>query len=166
LNLGLHYLQGAITYDPNVTKLEPLLVSTIVWLDCLIMNVDRTFRNTNMLMWKGQLWLIDHGASFYFHNSWEGWEARAQQPFGLVKDHVLLPQASMLQEAGEQCRAALTPEAIQGIVDLIPENWLRMEEIFPDQKSHRQAYAQFLNERVAHSSIFLNTATDARQRLV
>jgi hypothetical protein len=166
LNLGLHYLQGAITYDPNVMKLEPLLASTIVWLDCLIMNVDRTFRNTNMLMWKGQLWLIDHGASFYFHNAWEGWEARAQQPFALVKDHVLLPQASMLDEADQKCEAQLTPERVQHIVDLIPENWLGMEEIFPDQQAHRQAYAQFLNERIAHSSIFVNAAKDARQRLV
>src|ERR1043165_44125 len=166
LNLGLHYLSGAITYDPNVTKLDPLLASTIVWLDCLIMNVDRTFRNTNMLMWKDQLWLIDHGASFYFHNAWDGWQARAQQPFTLVKDHVLLPQASMLAEADKACTALLTPDRIQSIVALIPEEWLSNEEQFTDKASHRQAYAQFLNERIAYSQIFLNAAQDARQRLI
>jgi hypothetical protein len=166
LNLGLHYLQGAITYDPNVTKLDPLFASKIVWLDCLIMNVDRTFRNTNMLMWKGELWLIDHGASFYFHNAWDGWHARAQQPFALVKDHVLLPQASMLDEADIACRELLTPDTVQSIVNLIPEEWLGAEEVFADKAAHRQAYAQFLNERVSHSQIFLNAAKDARQRLV
>ena len=166
LNLGLHYLQGAITYDPNVTKLDPLLASMIVWLDCLIMNVDRSFRNTNMLMWKDELWLIDHGASFYFHNAWEGWEARAEQPFTLIKDHVLLPQASQLEAADKACRVLLTPALIAAIVDLIPDDWLGSEEAFADQAAHRQAYVQFLNGRIAHSSIFVNAAIDARQRLI
>jgi hypothetical protein len=166
LNLGLHYLQGAITYDANVTKLDPLLASKIVWLDCLIMNVDRTFRNTNMLMWKSELWLIDHGASFYFHNSWDGWEARAKQPFSLVKDHVLLPQASALQEADEICCALLTQDRIKAIADLIPQEWLAEEEIFADRSAHRQAYVQFLQQRVAQSQIFVNAAQDARQRLI
>lgn len=166
LNLGLHYLQGAITYDPNVTKLDPLLASKIVWLDCLIMNVDRSFRNTNMLVWKDELWLIDHGASFYFHNDWTGWETRARQPFALAKDHVLLPQAGRLEEADALCRARLFPETIQAIVDLIPQAWLGHEEAFPDTAAHRAAYAHFLNGRTAHSSIFVNAAQDARQRLV
>src|SRR5258708_11188816 len=69
LNLALHYLSGAITFDPMVTTLPPLLASQIVWLDCLLTNVDRTPRNTNMLVWNKELWLIDHGASLYFHLS-------------------------------------------------------------------------------------------------
>lgn len=166
LNLALHFLSGAITYDPNVTTLDPLTASKIVWLDCLIMNVDRTFRNTNMLMWKSELWLIDHGASFYFHNSWEGWETRAQKPFVLAKDHVLLPQASELDTADEACRAILTKEVIEGIVSLIPEGWLTPDPLFADAAAQRRAYAQFIEERVAHSSIFVNAAKDARQGLV
>lgn len=166
LNLGLHYLQGAITYDANVTMLDPLLASKIVWLDCLIMNVDRSFRNPNMLMWKGELWLIDHGASFYFHNDWPGWEARARQPFGLVKDHVLLPQASLLDEADRQCRDLLRPALIDAITAMIPGEWLGQEELFADAAAQRQAYARFLQERIAHSSIFVNAAKDARQGLV
>jgi len=167
LNLGLHYLSGSITYDPNVSKLDEVLASSIVWLDCLIMNVDRTARNTNMLSWNKELWLIDHGASFYFHNSWEGWEARAQQPFLLVKDHVLLPQASKLAEVDKQFRAILSPERIQSIVSLIPESWLGGEDdIFATTAAHRQAYAQFLTQRVAHSEIFVKAAQDARQSLI
>ena len=68
-NLALHYLSGAINYDPAVMKIDDKLSSQIVWLDAFLTNVDRTFRNTNMLMWHKELWLIDHGASYYFHHS-------------------------------------------------------------------------------------------------
>ena len=74
LNLALHYLSGAITFDPVITKVDPWLASQIVWLDCLLTNVDRTPRNTNMLTWNKELWLIDHGASLYFHHSWNNWD--------------------------------------------------------------------------------------------
>src|SRR5690606_4867948 len=74
LNLGLHYLSGAITFDALVTTVDTTLASQIVWLDCLLTNVDRTARNTNMLIWHKELWLIDHGASLYFHHSWQNWE--------------------------------------------------------------------------------------------
>ncbi len=166
LNLAMHYLSGAITYDPAVTKVDAVLASRIVWLDCLIMNVDRTFRNTNMLMWKGELWLIDHGASFYFHNDWTGWEGRAEKPFALVKDHVLLPQATELDTADTECRALLNDEIIDGIVALIPESWLMPDPLFADAAAQRAAYATFLKRRIAHSPHFLNAAKDARQALV
>jgi hypothetical protein len=166
LNLGLHYLSGAITYDANVTRLDARLASFIVWLDCLIMNVDRTARNTNMLSWHGELWLIDHGASFYFHNAWDGWEQQAERPFALVKSHVLLPQAAELALADEQCRALLTPARIHNIVGLIPNEWLEGEAAFTSVAEHRQAYIQFLEQRVAHSGIFLKEAQHARESLV
>ena len=88
LNLALHYLQGAITYDPNVHRPAPLLASLIVWLDSLLTNVDRTARNTNMLMWHEELWLIDHGAALYFHHNWDDWLAHASRanPSGLAAD--------------------------------------------------------------------------------
>jgi hypothetical protein len=166
LNLGLHYLSGAITYDANVTSLDASLASAIVWLDCLIMNVDRTARNTNMLSWRGELWLIDHGASFYFHNAWEGWERQAMRPFTLVKNHVLLPQAAELEQANEECRLLLTPDRIRAIVSLIPDNWLAGEEAFASAEEHRQAYIQFLEQRVFNSGIFLKEAQHARQSLI
>ncbi len=166
LNLGLHFLSGSITYDPNVTTLDPGLASAIVWLDCLIMNVDRTARNTNMLTWNRELWLIDHGASFYFHNSWPGWEARALQPFSLVRNHVLLAQASELAQIDERCRSLLSPEQLRKIVDLIPDAWLEGEDFFPSAAAHRDAYYSFLEQRVAHSQIFAKEAQDARQSIV
>src|SRR6187399_1499503 len=97
LNMGLHYLSGSITFDPIVNKVDPLLASRIVWLDCLITNVDRTARNTNMLFWNKELWLIDHGASLYFHHSGQNWEEQAKRPFVQVKEHVLLTKATELE---------------------------------------------------------------------
>src|SRR6201989_1639385 len=108
LNLALHYLSGAITFDATVTPVDAKLASQIVWLDCLLTNVDRTARNTNMLIWHKELWLIDHGASLYFHHTWTNYLQLAAQPFTHVKDHVLLAQASRLEEANEKFKPQLT----------------------------------------------------------
>src|SRR5690348_12970839 len=121
LNLGLHYLSGAITFDPSVMHVPYHLASQIVWMDCLLTNVDRTPRNTNMLTWNKELWLIDHGAALYFHHSWDNWQEQATRPFLQVKDHVLLPRATELQEADEELKQILTPERIDAIVSLIPD---------------------------------------------
>ena len=107
LNLGLHYLSGSITYDPAVNSIGETLASKIVWLDALLMNMDRTCRNTNMLIWHKELWLIDHGASLYFHHSWQNWEEQALKPFALIKDHVLLPHAKELELIDKQFKALL-----------------------------------------------------------
>jgi hypothetical protein len=166
LNLALHYLSGAITYDPAVETVEPRLASAIVWLDCLLTNMDRTARNTNMLMWHRELWLIDHGASLYFHHSWQNWEEQAKKPFTLIKDHVLLPQATELDAIDKEFTAILTPEFIQSVVSLIPDEWLAGEAQFETPEAHRQAYAYFLNTRITHSSIFVKQAQDARAILI
>lgn len=166
LNLALHYLAGAITFDPLVTDVHPKLASQIVWLDCLINNVDRTARNTNMLMWHKELWLIDHGASLYFHHSWEGWEKKATMPFALVNNHVLLPKATDLDAVDAEFRLLLPDELIYSIVELIPESWLGNEELFDSAAQHRNAYAQFLISRIAHSQNFVKEANNARAPLI
>jgi len=162
LNLALHYLSGAITFDPAVTKVDPKLASQIVWMDCLLTNVDRTPRNTNMLTWNKELWLIDHGASLYFHHSWDNWKEQAVRPFMQVKDHVLLSRASKLDIVDEEFKAILTPEVIQTIVSLIPDEWIKGEWLEePDEV--RSVYAQFLETRIAASSIFVKEAQHARE---
>jgi hypothetical protein len=166
LNLGLHYLSGAITFDPNVTKVDALLASKIVWLDCLLMNVDRTFRNTNMLLWHKELWLIDHGAALYFHHNWPTYKEQALNPFTHIKDHVLLAQANELETVDATMRNILTPQLIQSIVDCVPDEWLGNEDIFTSIREHRQAYIDFLNTRIVHSSTFINAAQHARAALV
>lgn len=166
LNLALHYLSGAITFDPLVTTVDAKLASQIVWLDCLLTNVDRTCRNTNMLIWHKELWLIDHGASLYFHHSWQDWEEKAAKPFLHVKDHVLLSQAAELETVNSEFRSILNNELIRSIVSLIPDEWLAGEQEFESTHQHRQAYAQFLETRIANSEIFVNEALYARKSLI
>jgi hypothetical protein len=166
LNLALHFLSGSITFDPAVTTVDATLASKIVWLDCLLMNVDRTSRNTNMLLWYRELWLIDHGASLYFHHSWQNWEEKALLPFDNIKDHVLLPQATALEAVDKKFRALLTNEFISSLVSLIPGEWLTDDSPFDSVAKHRQAYAQFLNTRIANSENFVKAAINARERTI
>jgi hypothetical protein len=163
LNLALHYLSGSVTFDPVVTTVDASLASKIVWLDCLLMNVDRTARNTNMLLWRKELWLIDHGASLYFHHSWDKWEEKAMSPFALVKDHVLLKWATELEATDKQFRERLTEEVINSIVALVPDEWLVKNSPFATADEHRKAYSHFLTTRIAHSQNFINEAQHARQ---
>ena len=166
LNLAIHYLSGAITFDRLVTTVDPLLASRIVWLDCLLTNVDRTVRNTNMLMWHKELWLIDHGASLYFHHSWENWKEQSLRPFSQVKDHVLLPMATELVQVDQDFRSILTAERIGAIVALIPDNWLTFGDLEESADERREVYAGFLNSRIANSHVFVNEAQHARASLI
>ncbi len=166
LNLALHYLSGAITFDPTTTTVDPELASHIVWLDCLLTNVDRTAKNTNMLMWHRELWLIDHGASLYFHHSWQNWEAQSTRPFIQVKDHVLLPQATQMKAADAALRAVLTPERIRAIVELVPDEWLLANEHVQSAREAREVYAGFLISRMAASEVFVKEAQHAREVLI
>jgi len=166
LNLALHYLSGSITFDPTVVTIDSLMASQIVWLDCLLMNVDRTARNTNMLLWHQELWLIDHGASLYFHHSWDDWQEKAKAPFSLIKNHVLLHHASKLNEVDIAFKTLLTEGCIRAIVALVPEIWLGTETIFATTEEHREAYIQFLLSRIAHSSTFVKAAKDAREAII
>ncbi|ANH82037.1 aminotransferase class I and II [Niabella ginsenosidivorans] len=162
LNLGLHYLSGSLTFDPAVTTVDPLLASKIVWLDAFLTNMDRTVRNTNMLMWHNELWLIDHGACLYFHHNWNSWREQMKNPFPLIKDHVLLKHASKLEEADAFCRSALNEQLLHTIVNSIPMEWLAYEEAYGDPEAAREVYFQFLNWRLKNSFTFLKTALDAR----
>jgi len=162
LNLGLHYLSGAITFDPAVTKVDSNLASQIVWMDCLLTNVDRTPRNTNMLTWNKELWLIDHGAALYFHHSWDNWKEQAVRPFLQVKDHVLLSWASELDVVDEEFKSILTPDVIRLIVSLIPDDWIKNEWL-EDPDEVRSVYAQFLETRLTASAIFVEGAKHARE---
>src|SRR4051794_23045407 len=108
-NFGLGYLAGALAFDPAVDRdVDPDLAASIVWLDALVTNVDRSARNTNLLLAQGRLWLIDHGAALYVHHRWEGWQDRIQSPFPQIKDHVLLPFAGDLDAADARLRPRLT----------------------------------------------------------
>jgi hypothetical protein len=166
LNIGLHYLSGSISFDPVVNRVDPLTASQIVWLDCLLTNVDRTARNTNMLIWNKELWLIDHGAALYFHHSWDNWEQQATRPFLPVREHVLLPQASEIETVDTVYSNRLTPDHIGEIIDLIPEEWLLNWPSGQSPEEIRSVYTQFLITRIATSAIFVKEALHARHALV
>lgn len=166
LNLGLHYLSGAITFDPLVTTLDAILASQIVWLDGLITNVDRTPRNTNMLMWHKELWLIDHGAAFYFHHASSDIAQEGKRAFPLIKDHVLLPLASEMEVVDKEFSKKLTKEKIISIASLIPEEWLTDDGAEKSVEEQRNSYAQFLESRIASSEVFVKEVQHAREAIV
>ena len=164
LNLALDYLPGSVTFDPLALRVDADLASDIVWFDAFVSNLDRTARNTNMLVWHGRLWLIDHGAALYFHHDWRDYMARSTAAFALIKDHVLLPFASRLAEADARMAARLTPERIADIVESIPDDWLEDEPLFADKPAHRRAYAHYLTSRLAPPRAFVEEAIHARSR--
>lgn len=184
LNLGVHYLQGAMTLDPYANPVDEATASRIVWLDMFITNVDRTIKNTNMLIWHNELWVIDHGASLYFHHSWtdpteSDWESKSLTKFPYIKDHALLHKATRMAEADLDIRARLTPEKIDEIVDSLPDDWLRWDEgIDPDSRAfsadnvindekvisdRREVYRSFLLKRLRDMDI-VKAVEDARAK--
>lgn len=166
LNLGLDYLPGSHAFDPLVDRPDSDLASSVVWFDAYITNVDRTPRNTNMLMWHRRLWLIDHGAALYFHHSWKEYLARSRKPFPQISDHVLLPYATRLPEADARLRPLLTPELIAGITSTIPDGWLEDEPAFGSTAEHRHAYFEYLVSRLEPPRAFVEEAVSARAQLV
>lgn len=165
LNLALHYLSGAISYDPAVNRVDEMIASKIVWMDALLMNVDRTARNTNMLIWQKELWLIDHGAALYFHHSGTSPQKAAENPFPMIKDHVLLKAAANMQGADGTCRDLLSREKIDAILAAVPGEWLTAAGA-ANAEEGREMYRQFFEQRIRHSHIFVNEAEHARKTLI
>lgn len=162
LNLGLHFLSSAITYDPLVSTVDTLTASKVVILDSLISNIDRTAKNTNLLNWNNELWIIDNGASFYFHHNWATWENHLTRTFPLIKDHVLLPKATNLQEASSEIKKVINADVIHEIVANIPEDWLLNEGEVLTSNEIRAAYIQFLNAKLSMIDQLVKEAEDAR----
>ncbi len=158
LNLALDYLPGSITFDPLVERAvaiasAPRLASSIVWLDALVTNVDRTAKNTNLLIWHRDLWLIDHGATLIFHHAWNDHLERSRNAFTPIRDHVLLRWASALREVDAELAAILTRDAIESIVALVPDDWL---------DAPRSAYVEVLSRRVESRREWVEEAVRAR----
>ena len=162
LNLALDYLPGSVTFDPVVIQPDAELASAIVWFDAFVTNIDRTPRNTNMLIWHRQLWLIDHGAALYFHHIGSPYQERSRDRFPMVKDHVLLPFATALQDTDAKMTAELTPDVIERIVNDIPESWLVDEALFENRDQHRAAYIDYFCNRLTPPHEFLEEAIRAR----
>ncbi len=162
LNLAMDYLPGAVNFDPVAEQPDADLASRIVWFDAFISNVDRTARNTNLLMWHRRLYLIDHGAALYFHHGWDGDTTGAGKPFPLIRDHVLLRWASRLADVDGGLASALADDVIATIVAEVPDAWLQGPDGFGDPATQRAAYVEYLVRRVAQRGTFVQEAIRAR----
>jgi hypothetical protein len=162
VNLALDYLPGSTMFDPVVDRPDSALAATIVWLDALTLNVDRTARNPNLLMWHRRLWLIDHGAALYFHHAGGNYGSRARDPFPLIAEHVLLPFAAGLDTVDDALAARLAHGDIENIVEQVPDDWLGADPTFASPAARRTAYVEFLRGRLAAPRIFAQEAQRAR----
>jgi hypothetical protein len=164
LNLALDYLPGSVTFDPLAHPPSSALASAIVWHDAFVSNVDRSPRNSNLLVWHRQLWLIDHGAALIFHHHWGTADeqlAQARKPFPMIGQHVLLPWAHEIEAADARLSALITPETVAAIVAQIPDAWLADEPAFASVAAHREAYERYFCSRLAAPRAFVQEAVRA-----
>jgi hypothetical protein len=147
-NLAMDFLPGALGYDPLVGDVEPGLASRVLWFDALVSNVDRSWRNPNLLLWHGELWLIDHGATLFFHHDWGRAERLVERPYA-VDDHVLAPAATGRAEAARELAPQVTGALLDDVLAEVPEDWLADEPGFDGPGDVRRAYRDHLLRRVA-----------------
>ena len=147
-NLGTDFLPGSLGFDPVAHSVDPDLASRVLWLDALVGNVDRSWRNPNLLLWHRDLWLIDHGASLVFHHDWARAASAAEKPYR-ADDHVLAAQATGLAAAAEQLAPQVTRSLLEQVAALVPDVWLDDEPGFGSAGEVRTAYVDQLLRRVA-----------------
>ncbi|MEV1046306.1 HipA family kinase [Streptomyces sp. NPDC049916] len=163
LNLGMDYLPGSLGFDPLAYEAGAAEAGRIVWFDALINNVDRSWRNPNMLVWHGDLWLIDHGATMIWHHNWPGAAASAAKPYN-ASDHVLAPFAPDIAAAAAELAPLVTDDLLTEITALVPDVWLADEPGFGSTDELRRAYVVPLLARAAtiHERITLDAPTATR----
>jgi hypothetical protein len=147
-NLGMDFLSGALGFDPLAFPVSPEEAGRIVWFDALVNNVDRSWRNPNLLMWRDELWLVDHGATMIWHHNWPVAEASAARPYDAT-DHALAPFAPDVAAAAAELAPRVTEELLAGVTAQIPDAWLAGEPGFDAPDDLRQAYARPLLARAA-----------------
>jgi hypothetical protein len=152
LNLGLDFLPGALDLDPAAFPVEPSLAARVLWFDALVGNVDRSWRNVNLLFWHGAPYLIDHGATLTFHHAWPGAPAWVERPYDAA-EHVLLGCVADLDAADAALARAVTREVVTSAVAAVPDTWLVDEPGFGGPGEVRAAYvAQLLARRDARDA--------------
>ena len=162
LNIAFDYLPGATMFDPVADRPDAAMAASIVWLDALTLNVDRTARNPNLLMWHRRLWLIDHGAALYFHHRGGDYRERARDAFPLVAEHVLLPFAAPIGDVDDALAMRLAPAVVEDIVEAVPDAWLEHDRAFASAQARRDAYVDFLHRRLVAPRAFVTEAERAR----
>lgn len=165
-NLGLDYLPGSLGYEPAVDRIDAELAAQILWLDGLTDNVDRTWRNPNLLTWHRRPWLIDHGAALYWQHHWGTRASAVTRPLRTAADHVLLGRAAPLRDVDGLLASLVTRELVADIVATVPDAWLVTEPDAPDVGAVRSAYADFLAARVDERAAWLGPLEVARAAAV
>ncbi|MFE1173846.1 HipA family kinase [Streptomyces sp. NPDC058773] len=147
LNLGMDYLPGSLGFDPLAFEVSAREAGRVVWFDALINNVDRSWRNPNLLVWHGELWLIDHGAAMIWHHNWPTAEKASTRPYN-ASDHVLATFGPDLASAADEFAPQITEELLTEIAAEVPDEWLADEPGFDSPDLLRQAYVRTLLARV------------------
>jgi len=155
-NLGMDYLPGSLGFDVAVDSVDAESAARIVWFDALVQNVDRSWRNPNLLRWHQQVWLIDHGACLYFHHNWSRQSSPATALYPGAADHVLLPVAGPLPAAHAELAPAVTAAVLEAATGLVPDGWLTTDDQFESASDARLAYTQVLTDRVAAPHTWLD----------
>jgi hypothetical protein len=145
-NLGMDFLTRAIGFDPLAFPVSPEEAGRIVWFDALINNVDRSWRNPNLLMWRGELWLIDHGATMIWHHHWPGARASAAKPYD-ASDHALARFGPDVVAAAAELAPLVTEDLLAEVTAEIPDVWLAGEPGFDTPDALRRAYTEPLLAR-------------------
>ncbi len=163
LNLALDYLPGSVNFDPVAEQVDGALASDVVWFDAFVSNVDRSFRNPNLLIWHRKPWLIDHGAALYFHHGWDGGsQNHAGSAFPMIREHVLLARADDIAGADARLAPKLAREDFAAIMALVPDAWLVGADTPADPAEHRAAYVEHFMQRLAQRQRFVEEAVNAR----
>ncbi len=164
-NIGLDFLPGSLTYDPAIAPPDPDWAASVVWLDALVTNPDRSAKNPNMLVWHGRTWLIDHGASLFIHHTWRDPDGHARRSFEeRIADHVLLPFASSVAAADARLAPLVTADLLEALVAAVPEDWLAPDPVIGDAAAQRRAYVRYLTQRLTPPRAFVTAADQARVR--
>jgi hypothetical protein len=165
-NLGLDYLPGSLGFEPAVDKIDPELAAQVLWLDGLSDNVDRTWRNPNLLTWHRRPWLIDHGAALYWQHHWATRESAVTRPLRTAADHVLLRRAAPLRDVDRFFASLVTRELVADVLAAVPDAWLSPEPDAPDPAAVRAAYVEFLVARIAARAAWLDPLEVSRAAAV
>lgn len=145
-NLGLDFLPGALGFDPLAHTVDAAEASRVLWFDAFVENVDRSWRNPNLLRWHRDLWCIDHGATLYFHHAWARAAAVVGRPYDTT-DHVLRPAATRTGEADAALTPRVTRELLADVVAAVPDDWLD-DPAFDGPDALRAAYVEHLSARL------------------
>lgn len=165
LNLGVDYLPGALDLSPSVDEVTPEEAAAVLWVDALVQNVDRSWRNPNLLLWHRRMWLIDHGAALYFAHNWANRDAAPTKPYAKAHEHVLIERAGSVLDADQRLASLVTEDVLAAAAAAVPDEWLANEPGFAGAAETRDAYVTVLTDRLAQRDAWLPEVEATRARV-